>query len=163
MDPGIDPCIAPEECGCFCVGLASHLDACPQSGASACGHGNHCGAILVAAPGAYRTGDEVQALWINFDSRTVFLDACGNVGLESEAGPGGATLVPPAACAAADATVALAQGQSWPVTLTVTSTTSAWAALYGAYYLGCSNGALPSPTTCSAGPIDVVEGIVVLP
>jgi hypothetical protein len=162
VDPGIDPCFTPQGCGCFCVGLASNLNACPQAGARACGHGNHCGVALVAPRGYYRAGDQVEAMWINFDSRTAFLDACGSVGLESESG-GWATIVKPAPCPSTGVTVALAQNQSWSVTVTLAATPTAWAALFGAYYLDCQSTTPFDPSTCSAGPIEVTEGIVVVP
>jgi hypothetical protein len=162
IDPGIDPCFTPEGCGCFCVGLTSNLNACPQLGTTTCGHGNRCGVGLVAAPGPYHTGDQVQALWINFDSRTAFLDACGSVGLRS-GGRGGTTIVPPAPCPTAGATVALAQGQSAPAAVTVATPSTSQATVFGTYYLDCQNGAPFDPSTCSAGPLQVEQSILLAP
>jgi hypothetical protein len=120
--------------------------------------------VLVAAPGPYRAGDQVQALWINFDSRTAFLDACGSIGLMSESiSNGETTVVPPAPCPQAGGIVALGQDQSWSATLTLAATPTAWAAVFGAYYLGCQNTTPFDPSTCTAGPITVGQDVVVLP
>jgi hypothetical protein len=71
-----------------------------------------------------------------------------------------ATVVPSAPCVSSEGSVALAQGQSWSVTLTVPGSPTTWAALHGAFYLSCESGAPFDPATCSAGPI---EAIVVTP
>ena len=162
VDPGLDPCFTPDGCGCFCAGLASNLNACPQIGTATCGHGNHCGAVLVAATGPYHVGDQVQALWINFDRRTVFLDACGSVGLRDGRGSG-TTIVSPAPCQTAGATVALTQGQSAPATVTLPASSTAQATVFGTYYLGCQSAALFDPSTCSAGPLQAVQVILIAP
>jgi hypothetical protein len=162
IDPGMDPCFTPEGCGCFCAGLTSNLNACPQLGTATCSHGNRCGVVLVADPGPYHVGDQVQALWINFDSRTAFLDSCGEVGLRSPPWRGD-TLIPPTPCPTDGVPLALGQGQSVPATLTLATSSMGPAEVFGTYHLGCPNDATVDPSACRAGPILVTQAVLVAP
>jgi len=150
LDPGNDPCFSPESCGCFCSALRSGLAMCPHLGSSVCSTGNHCGALVLASPGPYPPGGEIEAVWLNLDTRTVYLGSCGALVLERSTGPTSDAFVP---CGAGQSEIALAPGQAWTwSTVAFPELAGGIFDLHGTYYLGCASGTPVGPANCKAGP-----------
>jgi hypothetical protein len=153
VDTGIDPCMALGSCECFCSSLQLSLSMCPQLAAATCSHGNHCGTMLLAAPGPYALGEELAALWVNFDTRTAFLGACGGLDIQRWQGTAYVTVSQAAGCPSTSAESALAYGQSRRMTLTIpTDLGGGRFRLQGTYYWDCAGGTAVGPATCT-GPI----------
>ena len=161
-----DPCYDLAGCACFCSSLEWSLSACPQSASAACSKGNHCGAVLLVAPGPYIAGDEIEILWANFGSDTAFMGNCGGVAF-ARADPifGSYITVSQAApCLSTSAGEALAQGQTWSSIVIVPKGVGAGVfSLGGTYYFGCEGAAVAiGPATCIAGPIYVSASIGIM-
>lgn len=162
---GIDPCIAPNDCGCFCDGLDRSLSQCPQLAPAVCQTANHCGVELMIAPGPYHQGDAIDVYWLNFTLGPANVNNCGNLDVEQYQVP--TTTIPPAyvrlssakPCASPTDAMTLAPGaQSAPVTITVPSGVGGGHFLFhGTYHIDCNTEAVPA-TTCNPGAIDVSIG-----
>ena len=157
-------CGEPTDCRCFCRLLQSGLAACPQLGEAVCGHGNRCGVVLVAATGPHVAGDRIQALWINLDARTVFLESCGALAVGQWRYGSEFTIAPAAPCPTPGPGVVLARGQSWPVHLAAPRVDGGGSLfLQGSYYFDCASDTAIGRATCGAGPIAVRQAIYVKP
>ena len=154
-DTGVDPCMDRSGCACFCSTLIGSLISCPQLGQSACINGNQCRAIIVASPGPYAPGDQLEALWINFGTEATYLGNCGNLAIgRSDIGTS-TTLLQAAPCSAGASGKLASGGGSLPWTVKIPNDIGAgvlW--LHGTFYIGC-DGNIPESSHCTAGPLDV--------
>jgi hypothetical protein len=157
LDTGIDPCFGPSGCECFCSTLMGALISCPQSGQAACNNGNHCRPFIVASPGLYAPGSQLEVMWLNFGTQPVYLGNCGNLAIERNNVGSMTTLMQASPCSAGATGLLAANGGSLPWKIVIPSNIGAgqlW--LHGTFYTGCTGG-ITDASHCAAGPFDTYD------